>query len=34
MVVSLKEVPRSLEQIYLQVMNEPEDVEFEVSYVG
>jgi ABC-2 type transport system ATP-binding protein len=34
MVVSMEEVPRSLEQIYLQVMNEPEDVEFEVSYAG
>jgi ABC-2 type transport system ATP-binding protein len=32
-VVSLEKVPRSLEQIYLQVMNEPEEV-VEVSYAG
>lgn len=33
-VVSLEEVPRSLEQIYLQVMNEPGVIQFEPSYVG
>lgn len=33
-VVSLEKVPRSLEQIYLQVMNGPDGVEFEVPYVG
>jgi ABC-2 type transport system ATP-binding protein len=32
-VVSLEKIPRSLEQIYLQVMNEPEQV-IEVSYAG
>jgi len=32
-VVSLEKVPRSLEQIYLQVMNEPVEV-VEVSYAG
>ncbi len=32
-VVSLEKIPRSLEQIYLQVMNEPEQV-VEVSYAG
>jgi ABC-2 type transport system ATP-binding protein len=32
-VVSLEKIPRSLEQIYLQVMNEPEQV-MEVSYAG
>jgi ABC-2 type transport system ATP-binding protein len=33
-VVGLEEVPRSLEQIYLQVMNEPEAIQLEASYVG
>jgi len=33
-VVSLEEVPRSLEQIYLQVMNEPGVIQLEPSYVG
>lgn len=33
-VVSLKEVPRSLEQIYLQVINESEQIGLEGSYVG
>jgi ABC-2 type transport system ATP-binding protein len=33
-VVSLEEVPRSLEQIYLQVMDEPDDLQVEVSHVG
>lgn len=33
-VVSLEEVPRSLEQIYLQVMNEPGVIQLEASYVG
>ena len=33
-VVGLEEVPRSLEQIYLQVMNEPELIQLEASYVG
>lgn len=33
-VVSLKEVPRSLEQIYLQVMHEPEVVQQGANYVG
>ena len=32
-VVSLEKIPRSLEQIYLQVMNEPEQV-LELSYAG
>jgi ABC-2 type transport system ATP-binding protein len=34
MVVGLEEVPRSLEQIYLQVMNETEAIQLEASYVG
>lgn len=33
-VVSLEEVPRSLEQIYLQVINEPEVIELEAAYVS
>jgi ABC-2 type transport system ATP-binding protein len=33
-VVSLEEVPRSLEQIYLQVMNEPQTVRLEAANVG
>lgn len=33
-VVSLEKVPRSLEQIYLQVMNDPESLELEVPFVG
>jgi ABC-2 type transport system ATP-binding protein len=31
-VVSLEEVPRSLEQIYLQVMNDPKIMESEAAY--
>jgi ABC-2 type transport system ATP-binding protein len=33
-VVSLEEVPRSLEQIYLQVMNEPQSIRLETANVG
>ncbi len=33
-VVSLEEVPRSLEQIYLRVINEPEVIQLEAAYVG
>ena len=33
-VVSLEEVPRSLEQIYLQVMNEPQTIRLEAANVG
>ena len=33
-VISLEEVPRSLEQIYLQVMNEPQAIRLESSYAG
>jgi ABC-2 type transport system ATP-binding protein len=33
-VVSLEEVPRSLEEIYLQVINEMDALEVDVSYVG
>ncbi|UCD99290.1 MAG: ABC transporter ATP-binding protein [Chloroflexota bacterium] len=33
-VVSLEEVPRSLEQIYLQVMNKPEAIDLEGQYVA
>jgi ABC-2 type transport system ATP-binding protein len=33
-VVSLGEVPRSLEQIYLQVINKPKAIQREESYVG
>ena len=33
-VVSLEEVPRSLEQIYLQVMNEPQSIQLETSSDG
>ena len=33
-VVSLEEIPRSLEQIYLQVMNESQELEFEAAYAG
>ena len=33
-VVSLEDVPRSLEQIYLQVMKEPKVIQLEASYVG
>ena len=33
-VVGLKEVPRSLEQIYLQVMNEPQAIHLETTEDG
>ncbi len=33
-VVSLEQVPRSLEQIYLRVINEPEVIQLEAAYVG
>ena len=33
-VVSLEEIPRSLEQIYLQVMNDPKIMQSEAAYVG
>jgi ABC-2 type transport system ATP-binding protein len=33
-VVGLEEIHRSLEQIYLQVMNDPEAIQLEASYVG
>lgn len=33
-VVSLEEIPRSLEQIYLRVMNESQELEFEAAYAG
>jgi ABC-2 type transport system ATP-binding protein len=33
-IVSLEKVPRSLEQIYLEVMNEPENMETGIPYAG